>query len=132
MTPTPLSPLDADGVASAVDAAIAAVTAATTLEELKAARLAHTGDRSPLTLANREIGRLEPKDKATAGKLLGQARGRVQQAIAARQVELEAEEEERRLREETVDVTLPVDRRPRGARHPLRSEERRVGKEGRE
>ena len=119
MTTTPLSPLDADGVAAAIDAAIAAVTAATTLDELKAARLAHTGDRSRLTLANREIGRLEPKDKATAGKLLGQARGRVQQAIAARQAELEAAEEERRLREERVDVTLPVERRPRGARHPL-------------
>ncbi len=119
MTTTPLSPLDADGVAAAVDAGIAAVGAATTLEELKAARLAHTGDRSPLTLANREIGRLEPKDKATAGKTLGQARGRLQQAIAARQVELEAAEEERQLRDERVDVTLPVERRPRGARHPL-------------
>ena len=118
-TTTPLSPLDADGVAAAVEEALAAVTAATTLEELKTARLAHTGDRAPLTLANREIGRLAPKDKATAGRLLGQARGRLQQAIAARQAELEAEEEERRLREETVDVTLPVDRRPRGARHPL-------------
>jgi len=118
-TTTPLSPLDADGVAAAVEEALAAISAASSLEELKAARLAHTGDRAPLTLANREIGRLDPKDKATAGKLLGQARGRLQQAIARRQAELEAEEEERRLREETADVTLPVDRRPRGARHPL-------------
>src|SRR5699024_11500801 len=99
--------------------ALAAVAAATTLEELKAARLAHTGDHAALTLANREIGRLEAKDKATAGKLLGQARGRLQKAIAARQAELEVVEEERRLREERVDVTLPVERRPRGARHPL-------------
>src|SRR5690606_13815792 len=73
-TTTPLSPLDADGVAAAVEEALAAISAASSLEELKAARLAHTGDRAPLTLANREIGRLDPKDKATAGKLLGQAR----------------------------------------------------------
>ena len=127
MTTTPLSPLDADGVAAAVDAALAGIAAATTLEELKSARLAHTGDRSPLTLANREIGRLEPKDKATAGKNLGQARGRIQQAIAARQVELEAIEEERRLREETVDVTLPTGRRPLGARHPLETLQEEIG-----
>ena len=32
---------------------------------------------------------------------------------------LEAEAEERMLVEETVDVTLPWDRAPQGARHPL-------------
>ena len=53
-TTTPLSPLDADGVAAAVEEALAAISAASSLEELKAARLAHTGDRAPLTLANRE------------------------------------------------------------------------------
>ena len=40
-------------------------------------------------------------------------------ALAARQAVLEAERDARVLREETVDVTLPVDRAPRGARHPL-------------
>ncbi|MEE6289060.1 phenylalanine--tRNA ligase subunit alpha [Georgenia sp. MJ173] len=123
----PLSPLDAAGLATAVEQALAAFETAGTLEELKSARLAHTGDRSPLTLANREIGRLEAKDKAAAGKNLGQARGRIQQAIAARQQQLEAEEEVRRLREETVDVTLPTDRRPRGARHPLETLQEEVG-----
>ena len=32
---------------------------------------------------------------------------------------LAAERDERVLVEEAVDVTLPIDRRPRGARHPL-------------
>ena len=40
-------------------------------------------------------------------------------ALAARQVVLEAERDARVLVEEAVDVTLPVDRRPSGARHPL-------------
>jgi phenylalanyl-tRNA synthetase alpha chain len=127
MTTTPLSPLDARAVAAAVDDALAAVAGATSLAELKAARLAHTGDRAPLTLANREIGRLAAADKAAAGKTLGQARGRLQQAIAARQAELEAEEETARLRAETVDVTLPVERRARGARHPLEALQEEIG-----
>ena len=50
---------------------------------------------------------------------VGQARGAVNQAIAARQAVLEAEHETRMLAEETVDVTLPWDRAPQGARHPL-------------
>ncbi|MPV39101.1 phenylalanine--tRNA ligase subunit alpha [Georgenia subflava] len=117
--PAPLSPLDESAITAAVDAALAAVAAADSLESLKDARLAHTGDRSPLALANRAIGGLEPKDKAVAGKLVGQARGRVNKAVASRQVELEAARDEQVLRTEAVDVTLPTERAPRGARHPL-------------
>ena len=118
-TPDTLSPLDEPAVDAAVEQALAAAAAAADLGDLKAARTAHTGDRSALALANRAIGSLPPQDKAAAGRLLGAARGRVAAAFAARQVELEAERDARVLREETVDVTLPVDRRPAGARHPL-------------
>jgi len=101
------------------DEALAAITAAADLDELKEARLAHSGDRSPLALANREIGALPPHAKAEAGKRIGAARGAVAQALKTRQAELEAERDERVLVEETVDVTLPWDRAPKGARHPV-------------
>jgi len=121
-----LSPLDAGAVEAALSEALAAVAAARDLDALKAARLAHSGDRSPLSLANREIGRLAPADKAVAGKLLGATRARLGAAVAARQAELEAERDARVLVEEAVDVTLPVDRTPRGARHPLELLQERV------
>ncbi|CAM5504307.1 Phenylalanine--tRNA ligase alpha subunit OS=Streptomyces fumanus OX=67302 GN=pheS PE=3 SV=1 [Streptomyces fumanus] len=50
---------------------------------------------------------------------MGQARGAVSKALAARQAELEAERDARVLVEEAVDVTLPYDRTPACARHPL-------------
>ncbi|NCT89935.1 phenylalanine--tRNA ligase subunit alpha [Cellulomonas sp. APG4] len=115
----PLSPLDDDAVEAAVLEAIAAFEAAGDLAELKTARLDHLGDRSPVALANRSIGGLQPAEKADAGRRMGTARARLQAAHDARQAVLEAERDERVLREETVDVTLPVDRAPRGARHPL-------------
>ena len=117
--PESLSPLDAAGVARAVDAAVAAFAAAGTLEALKEARLTHTGDKAPLTVANRAIGGLTAEEKAAAGKTLGAERARLNDALAARQAELEADRDTRVLVEEAVDVTLPVDRAPRGARHPL-------------
>ncbi len=92
----PVSPLDAAAVEAALAEALAAVVAAGDLDELKAARLAHAGDRSPLALANREIGRLAPADKAVAGKLLGTTRGRLAAAIAERQTALEAERDDAR------------------------------------
>ncbi len=117
--PVEVTPLQAEHVAEARDAAIAAIEAATDLEALKQVRIEHAGDRSPLALANREIGAIPPQARKEAGQRVGQARGAVNQAIAARQAVLEAEHEERMLVEETVDVTLPTDRRRRGGRHPI-------------
>src|SRR5690242_14025408 len=101
------------------DEAITAIAAATDLDALAHVKTAHAGGTSPLALANREIGALPPHAKAEAGKRVGQARGAVNQALAARQTELEAERDARVLVEEAVDVTLPYDRLPSGARHPL-------------
>ena len=101
------------------DEALAAVVAAGTLDELKAARLAHAGDRSPLRLANAEIGALPPQARAEAGKRIGATMREVSQALAARQQVLEEERDQRVLVEEAVDVTLPWDHQPAGARHPV-------------
>lgn len=117
--PVEVTPLRADEVERMRDEALAAIAAADSLDALKQVRIDHTGDRSPLALANREIGALPPAARKDAGQRVGQARGAVNQALAARTAEVEAVEFERRLAAETVDVTLPVDVEPVGARHPI-------------
>lgn len=117
--PVEVTPLKADEVERMRDEALAAVSGASDLEALKRVRLEHAGDRSPLALANREIGALPPQARKEAGQRVGQARGVIGQAIAERQAALEVEHEERMLAEETVDVSLPTTRRRRGSRHPL-------------
>ncbi len=106
--------------------ALAAIAAATDLDALKTVRLAHAGDRSPLALANREIGALPPQAKADAGKRIGAARSAVKAALEQRQRELEDERDTRVLAEESVDVTLTWDRLPRGARHPITTLQERI------
>ncbi len=115
---TPAAPT-ADEIDRLRDEAVAAIGDAVTPADLKQVRLDHSGDRSPLALANRGIGQLPAEDRKDAGRLIGQARGAVQQALAARTAEVEAAEEERALIEQRVDVTLPWDVEPVGARHPL-------------
>jgi phenylalanyl-tRNA synthetase alpha chain len=117
--PVQVTPLEEEQVFAMRDAALAAIASAADLDALKKVRTEHTGDRAPLSLANREIGALPPQARKDAGMRIGQARGAVGQALAERTAELEAEDEERMLVEETVDVTLPWDRSPRGARHPI-------------
>ena len=117
--PVEVTPLHADEVERMRDEAIAAIAAADSLETLKQVRIDHVGDRSPLALANREIGALPPQARKEAGQRVGQARGAINQALAAKTAEVEAAEEERALVTEAVDVTLPWDVQPVGARHPV-------------
>jgi len=117
--PVEVAALSPDEVQRMLDEALAAIAAAATLDELKAARLAHAGDRAPITLANAEIGALPPAARAEAGKRVGAARAAIRAALAAQQDELEAERDRRVLVEEAADVTLPWDRLPAGARHPV-------------
>jgi len=114
--PAPVGP---EEVARALDEALAAVGAARTLDELKAARLAHDGDRSPLALASAGIGALPPQARAEAGRRVGAARAQLREAIKQRQAQLETERDQQVLITEAVDVTLPGGRVPPGARHPV-------------
>ena len=99
--------LDPEQIERMVDDALGAIAAAADSAQLKAVRQTHAADRSPLALANHSIGSMPKERRKDAGRLIGRARGRVNEALAARR---EAER---------VDVTLPVVEHPVGAEHPL-------------
>jgi phenylalanyl-tRNA synthetase alpha chain len=117
--PRTVASLAPDEIARMLDEALAAVAAAKTLDELKAARIAHDGDRAPLSLANGEIGALPPEARAEAGRRMGAARGQLRKALRDREAQLEAERDRQVLVTEAVDVTLPGGRTLPGARHPV-------------
>src|SRR5829696_2458857 len=96
--PKQVAALSPEALDDAVTAAQKAFAGAGDLEALAAVRPAHLGDRAPVLLARRELGALPPAARADAGKRVNAAR------VVA---------------EERVDVTLPSDRLPRRARHPL-------------
>jgi phenylalanyl-tRNA synthetase alpha chain len=113
------SPITEEAVTAATDAALAAIAATTTVSELKAARAEHTGEQSALAGFNAAIKGLPGDQKAAAGKLVGEARGRVSAAVAEREAGLAVAEEAARLASEAVDVTAVPVRVRTGARHPL-------------
>jgi phenylalanyl-tRNA synthetase alpha chain len=106
-------------VAEAVDAALAAIAAASDTTELKAARSAHSAEGSPLARLNARLRDVAPERKAEFGKLVGQARARVNQALATREHDLAAAETAARLEAERVDITALPARARVGARHPI-------------
>ena len=114
--PTPISD---QAVSAAVDAALAAIAAASDSASLKAARAAHTAEASPLAQFNAAIRDLPGDQKAAAGKLVGEARGRVNAALAAQESVVLVAEEAAQLASEAVDVTAVARHWRAGARHPL-------------
>ncbi len=112
-------PITEAAVDAAVTTALAAIAAATDLATLKTVKSAHLGEGSPLAKLNAAMRDVAADQKAVAGKLVGQARGTVNQAFAEREAELFAVEDAKRLAEQAVDVTALPSRRVTGARHPL-------------
>jgi phenylalanyl-tRNA synthetase alpha chain len=98
--------------------ALAAVAAASTLSDLDDVRVKYLGRKAELKLALRDV-----RDRET-GMALNAAREAIEQAVEARQAELERAEIDNRLATERVDVTLPADLlgslrpRRRGTIHP--------------
>ena len=108
-----------ESVAAAVDAALSAIAEVVDTTGLKAVRAQHIGEASVLARLNSTLGSLPNDQKAAAGKLMGQSRGRVTKALEQREAELAVAEEHDRLAAEAVDVTALASRWTPGARHPL-------------
>ena len=64
-------------------------------------------------------GSLAPDEKASAGKLIGDAKASINSDLAKATARLEAERDAKVLAEEVVDITLPVQRAHRGGLHPI-------------
>jgi phenylalanyl-tRNA synthetase alpha chain len=86
------------------ESAIAAAGDSAALEEL---RVKYLGRKSELTGILRGIGELPADERGPVGSGANQARGALEKLLAGRSAELEGDELDRRLAEDTVDVTLP-------------------------
>ncbi len=106
-------------LADVVAEAIGAINGVTTGDELKQVRTQFVADGSPISLINATLRDVPAEEKAEAGKIVGQARGEINQAFAAREALILQAEEHARLLTESVDVTAVASKRRVGARHPL-------------
>ena len=119
--------ITADAVEAAVSAALAAFAAVSSTTELKAARSAHIGESSALAQLNARMRDVPNDQKAAFGKLVGAGRGRVTQALAAREAELAEAETAAKLEAERIDITAAPQRARVGARHLLTLLQDQVG-----
>src|SRR5262245_32578107 len=98
---------------------LAAFTAATDLDAIRAAEQAHLGKRAPLGEVQRSLGKLDHEQRRVLGQRVNEARTALREAHDRRRVALEAERDAALLEAERVDVTLPGRRPPTGSVHVL-------------
>lgn len=97
-------------------AALSAIAAAQTLQELEAARVEFLGKkRGRLKELQSLLGRVEPEQRPLVGKLFNEVRTQVETALRERKAALERPQQAA----ESIDVTLPGRIPPLGRRHPL-------------
>ncbi|KAB8138181.1 phenylalanine--tRNA ligase subunit alpha [Gracilibacillus oryzae] len=87
--------------------ALAKVEAASTLQELQDVRVAYLGKKGPITEVLRGMGKLSAEERPVIGELANTVRGNIANAIDEKKAGIEAEQLEKQLAEEQIDVTLP-------------------------
>ncbi|MEL6985817.1 MAG: phenylalanine--tRNA ligase subunit alpha, partial [Actinomycetota bacterium] len=94
-----------DHVTKHEQAAITAIDAAETVEDLQATKTAVLGKAAPLAQAQRELGSLPPDERKDAGRVLNQARKAVEARLDVRLSELASAERATQLVAERLDLT---------------------------
>jgi phenylalanyl-tRNA synthetase alpha chain len=98
---------------------LAKVSAADSIAALEDARVAALGKKGVISERMKELGKMSPDERKTAGAALNVLKDKIASAIDAKKQALENAELDRRLATEKVDVTLPVAPLPKGRIHPV-------------
>ncbi|GHE03335.1 phenylalanyl-tRNA synthetase subunit alpha [Defluviimonas sp. 20V17] len=95
---------------------IAAASDEAALEEL---RLAALGKKGEISLKMRELGKMSPEERKSAGPALNALKDEIDAALRAKKAALADAALDERLKAEWLDVTLPGRPRPAGTIHPV-------------
>ncbi|MBQ8953753.1 MAG: phenylalanine--tRNA ligase subunit alpha [Clostridia bacterium] len=86
------------------------------LEQLRVRVL---GKKGELTAILRGMGKLPAEERPKMGQIVNETRERLEAAIDEAAASLREKEKEYRLKKETIDVTLPGEKRVAGSLHPM-------------
>ena len=98
---------------------LAAIADAADVAALEDLRVAAVGKKGEISLKMRELGRMSPEERATAGPALNALKDEIISALAAKKAALGDAALDERLKGEWLDVTLPARPRGVGTIHPV-------------
>ena len=95
------------------------ISQAKDLSGIENLRIAFLGKKGELTAVLRGMGQVSAEERPVIGQLANEVRAKMENEIAERIGELKNILQAEKLRNETIDVTMPGKPRPQGSLHPL-------------
>lgn len=101
--------------------AVDAVKNSSTLPEIEEIRVKYLGKKGELTAILKQMGSLSPEERPIMGQLVNKAKAEVEELIATKSEELQNAATLQKLKDETIDITMPAKKGSVGHLHPLNS-----------
>lgn len=101
--------------------AVDAVKNSSTLPEIEEIRVKYLGKKGELTAILKQMGSLSPEERPIMGQLVNKAKAEVEELITAKTEELKNAATLQKLKDETIDITMPAKKGNVGHLHPLNS-----------
>lgn len=99
--------------------AISAIDSCSDVKEVDGLRIRFLGKKGELTAILKSMGGLSAEERPVIGQLANEVRAILEEKISEKIALLKAQELDRKLKGETIDVTMPGKRTAFGKRHPL-------------
>ncbi len=100
-------------------AALKAITAAQNSADCENVRVKYLGKKGELTAILKMMGGLSPEERPIMGQLVNAAKAEVDVALSKKVTQMQLLAEELKLKEETIDITMPAKTAKTGKLHPL-------------
>lgn len=92
---------------------------ASSIEQVESLRVKYLGKKGEITAILKEMGKLSAEERPVIGKVANEVREALETNISSKKEELKSIEQQKKLLEEVIDVTMPSTPVEMGKRHPI-------------
>ena len=92
---------------------------ANSIEQVENLRVKYLGKKGEITAILKEMGKLSAEERPVIGKVANEVREALETNISSKKEELKLIEQQKKLLEEVIDVTMPSTPVEMGKRHPI-------------
>ncbi len=89
------------------------------LKDIEKIKVEYLGRKGLVTLLLRRLGELSTQERPKIGQLLNQTKREIEELLKIKTIEIEKLEKNKKLKEKSIDVTLPGKKSDRGTIHPI-------------
>lgn len=99
--------------------AIGCIKDAEQIKDIDELKIKFLGKKGELTAILKGMGKLSPEERPVIGEMANKIRSEIEDRIDEAKKNFEAREQERKLKDETIDVTMPGKKCDCGHQHPM-------------